>query len=427
MSEKIRTGPGLRIYLLASKLAFPVARLVVRRRLHRGKEDPDRYRERFGIPSVQRTGKRLAWFHAVGVGELLAISGLIRTLGEEFPDLQVLLTSISRTSADAVAANLPARCCHQYMPIDCFSCVRAFLDHWRPDLAVWVERDVWPGMIFESDRRGIPLVMINGRMDAASYAAKARVRGLFSDLYRRFQSIGAQDRDSAGHYLSLGVDPERIWVSGSLKASAAPLADRPDDSARLKTALSHRNVWLAASTHAADEATVADAHSYILKSDPSCLLVVAPRSPDRAQHVGAFMRRRGLVSECMKDGVPPSDDCQVAIIDKIGRLGVWYRVSRVGFIGGSMGNGGGHNPYEPARLGCAVIHGPSVRNFECDYKLFHDHRAARQISSAKELADAVRDPEIFRMSRNVEPVLTMGDSIIAETVGRLSPFLERAR
>ena len=427
MSEKTRTGPGLRFYLLVSRLAFPVARLIVHRRLKRGKEDPDRFRERLGMPSVQRTGKRLAWFHAVGVGELLALSGLTRSLGEEFPDLQVLLTSISRTSADAVTANLPAHCCHQYLPLDCFRCIRTFLDHWQPDLAVWVERDIWPATILETDRRGIPLAMINGRMDAASYSAKARIRGVYSDLYRRFQFVGAQDRGSAEHYYALGVDRERIWVSGSLKAGAAPLADQPEYRALLERTLSHRNIWLAASTHAADEATVAEAHRYILQSDPSSLLVVAPRDPGRARNVEAFMQSRGLTCERLKDGVPPSDDCQVAIIDKIGRLGTWYRVSRVGFIGGSMSNGGGHNPYEPARLGCAVVHGPSVRNFEGDYKIFHSHRAARKISDGKELADAVLDPKVRQLARNVEPVLSKGESIVQETVDRLSPFLERTR
>lgn len=427
MSEKTRTGPGLRFYLLASRLAYPVARYIVRRRLRRGKEDPDRYHERFGKPSARRTGKRLAWFHAVGVGELLAVSGLIRSLGEEFPDLQVLLTSISRTSADAVAAHLPAHCCHQYLPLDCFPCIRAFLDHWRPDLAVWVERDIWPATIFEADRQGIPLALINGRMDAASHSAKTRIRGMYRDLYRRFQFVGAQDHGSAERYHALGVDRERIWVSGSLKAGAAPLSDRPEERALLERALSHRNVWIAASTHAADETTVAEAHRCILQSDPSSLLVVAPRDPGRAQEVEAFMHSRGLICERMKDGVPPSDQCQVAIIDKIGRLGLWYRVSRVGFIGGSMGNGGGHNPYEPARLGCAVIHGPSVRNFEGDYETFHNFRAARKISDGKELADAVLDPGVRQLSQNVEPVLTKGESIVQETVDRLSPFLERIR
>ena len=427
MSEKTRTGPGLRFYLMASRLAYPIARFIVHRRLKRGKEDPDRFHERLGMPSLQRTGKRLAWFHAVGVGELLAVSGLIRSLGEELPDLEVLLTSISRTSADAVTANLPAHCCHQYLPLDCIRCIRTFLDHWRPDLAVWVERDIWPAMIFETDRRRIPLAMINGRMDAASYSAKSRIRGVYSDLYRRFQLVGAQDQGSAEHYHALGVDRKRIWVSGSLKAGAAPLADRPDDRALLEKALSHRNIWLAASTHAADEATVAEAHQYVLQSDPSSLLVVAPRNPDRARNVEAFILSRGFICERLEDGVPPSDDCQVAIIDRIGRLGIWYRISRVGFIGGSMSNGGGHNPYEPARLGCAVVHGPSVRNFESDYEMFHGLRAARKISDGKELAVAVLDPEVRHLARNVEPVLTKGESIVQETVDRLAPFLERAR
>ena len=426
MADTPGKGASLRLVLAASRFALPLARLVVRRRLKRGKEDPKRYHERFGVPSLPRTGRQLVWFHAVGVGELLAVSGLIRALGERFPEMQVLLTSVSRTSADAIVANLPAQGCHQYLPLDCAQCIRSFLDHWRPDVSVWVERDIWPAMICELDNRRIPLLLINGRMDAQSYRAKTWMRGMYSNLYRRFRLVGAQDQASADRYRALGVDDERIWVSGSLKAGAAPLADRPDDRAAFEKALAHRKLWLAASTHAADEEAVADAHARILNSDPSTLLVIAPRDPRRADDVEAIMQRHGLACMRLTDGIPPPDDCQVAIIDKIGRLGVWYRVSEIGFIGGSLGKGGGHNPYEPARLGCAVIHGPAVQNFKADYELFHQHRAARLVTNGRDLAEAVLDPEVRQMARNVEPTMAKGASIIDATVDRISRYLKQS-
>lgn len=427
MHEPVRTGHLLRSWLLLSHVAHPLARRHVERRLARGREDPARYPEKFGVPSLPRPPGMLVWMHAVGVGEILALPGLVRKLLERAPDLQVLLTSTARTSADAIAANLPPQTRHQFLPLDCMRFVRPFLDHWRPDLSVWAERDLWPSLVFETHRRGIPLVLVNGRMDAASCRAKHRVRGLYSDLYARFALVGAQDPESAGRFRSLGAPDARVFVSGSLKAGAPPLADRREERRRLAAALRGRRVWLAASTHAPDEAVVAEAHLRVLRNEPTACLVVAPRDPLRAKTLVEHLASRSITCEIVRDGVAPAAGAQALIVDRIGRLGLWYRLARCAFIGGSMGDTGGHNPYEPARLGCAIMHGPNVGNFSADYGAFHEAGAARLVTDAQELAAAVLDPALAAAAGRAEPVLGRGDAVLEETASRLLSVLQSSR
>lgn len=420
-------GSLLRLYMLLSRAAHPLARRHLARRLARGKEDPERYREKLGVPSLPRPPGTLVWMHAVGVGEILALPGLVLTMLERVPDLHVLLTSTARTSADAIAANMPPHTRHQFLPVDCMRFVRPFLDHWRPDLSVWAERDIWPALVVEARRRGVPLALVNGRMDASSYRAKRKVRGLYADLYRRFALVGAQDPESAGRFKALGAPDARTFVSGSLKAGAPPLADRPEERERLAAALRGRRVWLAASTHPPDEPIVADAHLKVLRNDTTACLVVAPRNPVRANALAAYLESRSIACELVRDGVAPAAGTQALIVDRIGQLGLWYRLAPCAFIGGTMGDTGGHNPWEPARLGCAIIHGPGVRNFSADYAAFHEAGAARLVADADELAAAVLDPSLVLAASRADPVLRGGDAVLEDTADRLLSVLASSR
>ena len=186
-------GPGLRAYLLASQAIPLAAPLLLRRRLARGKELPDRWREKLGEPSLPRPDGPLVWLHAVGLGETLALRGLIAAMADQAPAVEFLVTSTTRGSAEVFAANLPLRTRHQFLPLDAPTYLTRFLDHWRPSLSIWTEQDLWPGAVVATSARGIPLALINARMNAEAYARRARGKGLFSNLLARFRLIAAQD------------------------------------------------------------------------------------------------------------------------------------------------------------------------------------------------------------------------------------------
>lgn len=387
-----KTGALLQAYLLAVQGLGPFLPAYLRRRLARGKEDPDRWREKLGEASLPRPDGPLVWIHAVGLGEVMALRGLIAAMGQARPELRFIVTSSARSSALAFAGNTPPRTQHQFLPLDAPGPVARFLDHWQPDLSIWAEQDLWPGLVVATHRRGIPLALINARMNARAFGARARYRGLYRDLYGRFVHISAQDADTARHLQALGaVD---VGVTGSLKSGAGPLADQPEKRAGLAEALAGRKLWCAASSHAADEAVAIAAQAQLFAQDPARMVIIAPRDPVRRDEIVAACRTAGLTVAVRSRGIQPGAKDAVYLADTYGDMGLWYRLCPVALIGGSMGDTGGHNPWEAAHLGCAIVHGPNVANFAADYAALQGGGAATEIADANGLIAVLQDPNI---------------------------------
>ena len=425
MAEAPRTRFTLRAYLALAALAAPVARRHLQARLARGKEDPERWHEKRGVASAPRPEGPLVWLHAVGVGEVLALPGLAGALREERPGLSVLITSSSRTSAEALAPNLPEGAIHQFLPLDVPRWRRRFLDHWRPDLAVFAERDLWPGFIWEAQRRGIPLALVNARVNADSARAKTRAKGLYADLLTRFALIEAQDDATALALAGLGAPESRLAVTGSLKTAAAPLADRPER-AEVEAVLAGRRLWLAASTHPGDEAVVAEAHAMLLARDPTACLILAPRNPADAEAARRGLERRGIDAAVLPETNLPPRPAQAYVVARIGQLGLWYRVAPAAFVGGSLSEVGGHNPWEPARLDCAILHGPNTWNFAADYAALDGAGAAREVRSASDLAEALGDPATPEMRPHAAALAERNAALPQEMARRLIALMEAA-
>jgi len=419
-----RTGAALRAYLAAVRLAGPLLPRHLRRRVARGKEDPARWREKLGEATRPRPAGPLIWFHAVGLGEVLALRGLIVALGQARPDVSFLVTSSARSSAQAFAANTPPRTRHQFLPLDAPGPVGRFLDHWRPDLSVWAEQDLWPGAVVAAHARGIPLALINARMDARAFAARSRVRGLYRDLYARFRLISAQDDATARHMAALGA--AGVTVGGSLKAAAGALADHPDRTS-LAARLGGRRIWVAASTHPGDETVALAAQARLWAEDPRWLLILAPRDPSRREALAAAIRAAGLDQALRSAGAVPGPADAVWLADTFGEMGLWYRLAAAALVGGGFDAIGGHNPWEPALLGAAVLHGPDVANFRADYAAFHAAGAARQVGGAGDLAAALAAPDLTGLAERGRALALRGMAGLDAMVGSLLTLLDEGR
>jgi 3-deoxy-D-manno-octulosonic-acid transferase len=382
-------GHSLRFYRLLSRGLAWLAPWHLRRRVARGREDPARWREKLGQAGVARPKGRLVWLHGVGVGEVMALRGVIAALGRADPQLQFLVTSSARSSAQVVAANLPVRTIHQYLPLDAPGFVARFLDHWRPDLSIWSDQEMWPNAVLQADRRGIPLVFLNARITAQSLDKRRWIKGLYGDLLKRFQLVLAQDPSSATRLAALGApDPQ---VSPSIKAAAPLLTADVAALTGMEAAFRGRHVWTAASTHLEDEAVALVAQQHLYAADPRWLLVLVPRDPARHLAMEVPFARRSAGQDL--------GDRPVYLADTFGELGLWYRLSTAALIGGSFGAVQGHNPWEAAALGCAVLHGPNISNFTKDYNILHDEAGARQVADAAALIAALTDPDLPRMAR----------------------------
>ncbi|WP_424932102.1 3-deoxy-D-manno-octulosonic acid transferase [Amaricoccus macauensis] len=391
MTAARRRTPLLACYLLLSRSLGWFARWRLRKRLAIGKENGERLGERMGQAGIARPEGPLVWFHAASVGESVSLLELLKRLRASRPDVTCLVTSGTQTSADILAARMPEGCLHQFVPLDILPWVERFLDHWRPDVAVWTESELWPGMIWAVQGRGIPMLLINARISETSFRNWRRVGATSKLLLNRFDQILAQD-DLAGVQLrQLGASPDRLAVTGSLKEGASPLPHDEAELARVRKVLKGRSCWLAASTHKGEEELVIAAHRAAVRAAPGLLLILVPRHPERGGEIAADLRAKGLKVALRSASEAVDKETDVYLADTLGELGIWYRVAPVCFVGGSLKEIGGHNPYEPALLGSAILHGPHVRNFQDAYSKLAEADAVVEVRGAQDFGQALGD------------------------------------
>ncbi len=361
-------------YRAAGFMAAPGLRWLLARRVARGKEDAGRVGERFGRAGLPRPVGRLVWFHAASVGEMLSVLPVIQAVGCE-----VLLTTGTRTSARLAEQRLPAHARHQFVPLDHPSWVAAFLAHWRPDAAVFVESELWPGMLDICDARGIPRLLINARISVRSARNWRCVPGFARRVLGPFRYIHAQSVADAENLRALGASDVLEW--GNLKFFAPELPVDAAALAALRAALPGP-CWLAASTHPGEEALVLQAHQALLAAYPGLVTLLVPRHPERGAEVAQLCEapRRSL-------GETPQPG-RVYVADTLGELGLFFRLAPFAFLGNSLLGFGGHNLIEPAMLARPVIAGPHVENFIEAAAMLRAAGALREVADAPTLAEA---------------------------------------
>lgn len=379
-----RTPLTLRAYGRLTALLGPAAPLLARNRLKRGKEDPERVQERRGLATVDRPPGRVIWLHGASVGELLSIIPLVGRL--QARGVTVLVTTVTRTAAALAARRLPDGAIHQFMPWDVPAFVERFLDHWRPDLAIFAESELWPNLILRTTARGTPLIQVNGRMSERSFRGWQRVPRSIKALFSRFELCLMQTVDDARRVEALGAP--RVSTTGNLKFDVPAPEAEPEAAMALAQAVGRRPVFLAASTHEGEDEIVLEAHRIMAPRLANLLTIIAPRHPERGDAIAALAEGSGLQACQRARGELPRARHAVYVADTLGEMGLFYRAAPVAFLGGSLIRHGGQNPIEPGKLGAAILHGPHVFNFAAVYAALAENQAARQVTDADDLAAA---------------------------------------
>jgi 3-deoxy-D-manno-octulosonic-acid transferase len=385
------TPLSLKLYALAAGAVSGLAPALLKERVRRGKEDPARVGERLGRAGVSRPAGGLVWMHGASVGESLSLLPLIETLGAERPDLGLLVTSGTRTSAAMMARRLPARAIHQFAPIDTPAATAAFLDHWRPGLGIFVESEIWPNLLLAAKARGVRLALLSAKLSDASYRGWSRFPGAAKQLLGAFDLILAQDARAADRIRALGGAPAGV---ADLKFGAAAL---PVDEAALnarRAALGRRPVVLAASTHPGEDEIILRRWRSTVGADAGALLVLAPRHPERGPSIAQTIAAEGLAVGLQSVG--DATAASVFVADAMGELGVWFRLAGLAIMGGSFApDVGGHNPLEAARLGAPFVSGALVDNWATAYGELEAADATRLLASPEDLdpliAEALSD------------------------------------
>jgi 3-deoxy-D-manno-octulosonic-acid transferase len=418
----------LRVYRRLSSVAAPLAPALIKRRLKQGKEDPARVGERRGMSADTRPRGPLVWIHGASVGEVLAAVGLIEKL--RALNIRILLTSGTVTSAAIVAKRFPADIIHQYVPYDSPRYVARFLDHWRPSLALFIESDLWPNLILSSAARRLPMVLINGRMSHRSFPRWRRVSATISALLGRFDVCLAQSRVDAERFTALGS--RNVVVTGNLKLDVpAPPADF-SKLERLMSVTRGRPIVVAASTHPGEEELLLEAHRTLAGFFPSLLTVIVPRHPGRGETVARLVEASGLHASLRSREELPTATTDIYVADTMGELGLFYRLSPVVFVGGSLIQHGGQNPIEAIKLGASLVHGPHVFNFSDVYEALDGAGGAKVVTTrealVKQLGQLLADPAARdQVVGAAERVVSQLGGALDRTLAALEPYILQLR
>jgi len=423
-----RLPAALRGYRLLSVAMTPLTPLLLARRLRRGKEHRLRLPERRGVSVMARPAGPLVWLHAASVGELISVLPLIERIGAR--EINVLVTSGTVTSGGLAEQRLPRGVIHQFVPIDVPMFVRRFLDHWQPDLALFVESELWPNIMIETSRRGAPMILVNGRLSDNSFRRWRYLPDTIGDLMQRLDLCLARTPVDAERFSELGAT--HVVTTGDLKLDGpAPPADR-GKLAALQNAIGGRPVIAAASTHAGEETAMIDAHRRLRANIPSLLTVIVPRHPERGTGVAEIALAAGLKLKLRSRGELPDAGTDIYIADTVGELGIVYRLAPIVFVGGSLVRHGGQNPIEPAKLGAAILHGPHVWNFADIYAALDQAHGAEPVADANKLTAGLgalmAQPEVrARVADAARATVNGLSGALERTLQSLDPYLMQLR
>ncbi len=419
------TKIALGLYGTTATLLSPVIKHHLKKRRLRGKEHPERHRERLGYTQLTRPKGQLIWIHGASVGESLSILPLIAELNKQQANLWFLITTGTTTSAELMSRRLPENAIHQFVPVDTPGAVERFLSHWSPSLGLIVESELWPQLIYRTKKHKIPLLLINGRMSKKSTKSWKRFPFFIQDLLACFKLVHAQSKQDYHHFQELGAP--HVIQSGNLKFSAEILSYKQADIEELRGLIQDRPVWFASSTHKGEELFLAQVQKKLKDKIPNLLCIIAPRHPNRSPDIIDDITSTSLIvsTRSKAEAIRPETDIYLA--DTLGELGLFYELSPLVVMAGSLLRKGGQNLLEPARQNCAIICGPEMQNFEaiCDemveagaiIKLKNVNQLENQLLhllTDKQECDQLATTAVEYMQAKGEEIHVIAEQILAE-------------
>lgn len=392
----------------------------------RGLRDPayrDRLPQRLGfIGLVARPAEGALWVHAVSVGEVQAAAALVRALLKQYPQRPLLITTATPPGAQRVQALFGASVRHAYLPYDLPGAARRFLDRVQPSLAVVMEREIWPNLFRECERRGVPVLLASARISERSAARHQKFAGLFREALATNVTVAAQTEQDAARYRAIGA--RNVQVTGNVKFDLETPQSARQAGAQLRSAqFAGRLVWVAGSTHEGEEDQVLAAHRLVIEQRPDALLILVPRHPNRFDTVRSWLKTKQVAFAARSRGESVTATTAVLLADTLGELMTFYAAADIAFVGGSLiATVGGHNLLEPAVLERPIVVGPNNFNAPDIAQLMLERGAARQVESAGQLAAA-----ILELAANPDARAQMGaraSAIVAENRGALDRVMQ---
>ena len=421
----------LNLYRILMFILKPMVRplLFVRRMKGLETKDKNRKSERFGFASIKRPDKKIVWFNASSVGESNSIIPLIDEILKKSSDVFVLVTTTTLTASENMAKKLSGKnAVHQFLPIDRRAYVDRFFNYWKPSIGFFVDSDFWPNLILSAKSHKVPLVLLNGRVSDKSFAKWKNNLAFIKPLAKVFEFSFGKSKDDCKKLSVMGF--ENPVCVGNLKYAVPPLSYDKEELKTISSQIGKRHLFVVSSTHPGEEELCLSAFMTVKQRFPDVLMIIAPRHPARGEEIKSLVESNGLKALLRSDKSKITKDVDVYIANTMGELGLFYSLSDIAFVGGSLIKWGGHNPMEPARLHNVVLSGKYVHNFQETYDLLKLEKAVVMVNDEKDFASKLKglfeNPDVQKdyMSRAFY-VAEREAAVLERVIEKLEPTLKK--
>ena len=406
------------LYQISLTLLLIISPIIIIIRIFKNKENKKRFIEKFSKPTKKRVKGKLIWFHGASVGELLSVIPLIKYYEKKKSIDQILITSSTLSSANVFQKFRFKKTIHQFYPIDQFFFVTKFLNYWKPNIAIFIESEIWPCMFKEISKKTIPLILLNARLTKKTFNKWIKIKNFSNSIFNKINIAYPQNLETKSYLKQLNT--QKINLLGNIKFTENYEKKQNEVNEKLKLKLKNKNIWVASSTHNQEEIFCAKAHIKLKKNIKNLLTILIPRHIHRVKEIIPEIKKLNLSLQLHSKTVKNLDNTDIYIVDTFGETQKFHRLSSSVFLGGSIVNRGGQNPLEAARFGARILHGPNTDNFKDVYKLLKKLNISKKVNTSNQLASSI----IFTNKKQIgTKIKKIGEKILNKTIKELDNLI----
>ena len=412
------------VYRVLTNLILIFSPIIILFRLFKKKEDLVRFREKFGFYSKKKIVGKLVWFHGASVGEILSVVPLIEKLENDKKIKQILITS-NKLSSSKILSNLKIKkTIHQFFPIDTNHHTQKFLNYWNPSVAIFVDSEIWPNMITNIKKKPISLILMNARITKKSFKRWKIFPVSTKKIFEKFDICLSSNIKSSQYLRKLGA--KKIKFIGNLKFTESE-KNTNDLNIKLTKFFLSKKIWCASSTHNKEELICVNVHKKLKVKYKNLLTILIPRHIDRTIEIVKQIKKLDLKVHLHNSGDKIDKDTEIYLVNSFGQTKSFFKICKTVFLGGSMIKHGGQNPLEAARLGCKILHGPNVWNFDEIYTLLKNNNVSRKVSTSNQLTSVV-DKILNNKNKNKDlelKIKKLGNKILTSTLNEINIYINK--
>ena len=406
------------IYQIILTFLLILSPIIIFLRILKNKEDKKRYIEKFSFPSKKRKVGKLIWFHGASVGELLSVIPIIKIYEKKKSIDQILVTSSTLSSSKVFEKYNFKKTIHQFYPIDHFIFANRFLKFWKPDVALFIDSEIWPSMFKNLKSRKIPLVLLNARFTKKTFDRWIKIKRFFKSVLENVTIAYPQNLETRNYLKKMKIN--NIKLIGNIKFAENNNIFNDKLNESLNSELVKRKIWVASSTHKNEEIFCAKSHLELKKKIKNLITIIIPRHVHRSEEIKKSIEKLGLNVEIHSSNKKNLKNTDIYLVDTFGETKKFHKIASTVFLGGSLINRGGQNPLEAARYGAKILHGTNTDNFKDVYKLLKSLKVSRIVYTPNQLASSIT----FRKNKNIGiKIKKIGDKVLKKTIKELDNLI----